>query len=379
MRKLFVSMIALTLAAMTLPSSASHVDNALHRKVTSELNGFISWLEEHNAPGYVGETGWPDDAYGDSEKWNDLAEDWYEIADAAKLGAVVWATGEWWPQNYKLAVYENRDEQGGVESANTQAPVFEAHPSAGKYLRGINVSTGTFCEGHGLEATSTYSNHDVGRYGNCYKYDSQETFDYLAERGVDLVKIEFRWENVQRRLGGPLHTKSIERLIAVVDRARNAGLKVILSMHNFGAYWLWDGEKGVRRPIGTAKVSFGDFADVWKRLTDRFKDVPDVYYAIMSEPVGLKSKGDLSPAEVWEKASQRALSAIRNNGDDKTILINGYRWSSLADWPEIHPDPWIEDPANNFFYTAHHYWDRNWSGQYSYSYDEEVEYAESQE
>lgn len=383
MRKLLFSLLipGVLVAALFVPgpATATHVNNALHRKVVGELNGFVAWLDKHNAPGFVGETGWPDNHHGDSGRWNDLAEDWFDIADAANLGAVVWATGEWWPSDYRLAVYENLDGQGGVESANTQAPVLESHLSTAEYLRGINVSTGTFCEGHGVERTSTFSNHDTGRYNECYRYDSQETFDYLASRGLDLVKIEFRWEILQRRLGGPLHSKSIERLVAVVDRARSAALRVILSMHNFGAYWLWDGEQGVRRPIGSAKVSFADFADVWRRLTTRFKDVSDVNYAIMSEPVALKPKGDLSPREVWEKASQRALDAIRANGDNKTILVNGYRWSSLADWPEIHPDPWISDPADNFFYTAHHYWDRDTSGQYSYSYDSEVQYAESQE
>src|SRR5687767_15023244 len=296
MKKVVVSMLALgTLAGALLapsPATAAHVDNALHRKVISELNGFIAWLDEHAAPGFVGETGWPDDHYGDADRWNDLAQDWFEVADAANLGAVVWATGEWWPTNYKLAVYENRDEVGGVESANTQASVLEAHLSTPSYMRGMNVSTGTFCEGHGTERTSSFSNHDTGRYNVCYRYDGQETFDYLAARGHDLVKIEFRWEILQRELGEPLHPKSIERLEAVVDRARTAGLKVVLSMHNFGAYWLWDGERGVRRPIGSAKVSFGDFADVWRRLSNRFREVPNVYYAIMSEPVALEPRGE---------------------------------------------------------------------------------------
>jgi hypothetical protein len=358
------------------PVQANHVDDALHRKIEAELNGFISWLNQNDAPGFVGETGWPDDVHGDYEGWNDLAEDWFRIADAANLGAVVWATGEWWG-DYRLAVYENLDEQGGVESANTQAPILEAHLSTPSYQRGINVSTGTFCEGHGLEQTSSFSNHNTGRYDYCYHYDTQDTFDYIASRGLDTVKIEFRWEILQRQLGGPLHSKSLERLAAVVDRARSAGLKVILSMHNFGAYWLWDGEQGVRRPIGTAKVPFKYYANIWKRLSDNFKDVPDVSYAIMSEPVGLKPKGELSPAQVWEKASQRAVDTIRANGDDHMILVNGYRWSSLADWPDIHPVPWINDPANNFFYTAHHYWDRDGSGGYTHSYAEELQYAES--
>ncbi|HEX2239885.1 MAG TPA: cellulase family glycosylhydrolase, partial [Actinomycetota bacterium] len=256
----------LLLGVLSSAVSASHTDDALHRKVTAELQAFVDWLRTHNAPGFVGETGWPDDFRGEAAQWNDLAESWYEVADAANLPAVVWATGEWWG-DYPLAVYEDLQEPAGVDTPNTQASVFEAHLSQPAYQRGINVSTGTFCEGHGLEKTSSFSNRTPGKYGECYIYDSQATFDFIASRGVDTVKIEFRWEHVQRTLGGSLHEKAMERLNAVVGRARSAGLHVILSMHNFGAYWLWDGEQGVRRPIGTRRIPIRDFADVWRRLS----------------------------------------------------------------------------------------------------------------
>ncbi len=368
----------LVVAGVLTSSAAGQQKDALHQKVMSELEGFIGWLNQHGVPGYVGEMGWPDDHFGDSDQWNALADAYFDRLDQAALGAVVWATGEWWPKSYKLAVYENLDESGGVESANTQAPVLEAHLSSGSYKRGINVSTGTFCEGHGLEATSSFSNKNTGRYEHCYKYDTQETFDYLAARGLDLVKIEFRWEILQRKPGGPLHGKSQERLVAVTERALQAGHEVILSMHNFGAYWLFDGEKGVRRPIGSKKISIADYTDVWAKLSVVFGSYDDVHYAIMSEPVGLKPKGELSAAQVWEQASQAAVATIRAAGDDSTILVNGYRWSSLADWEDIHPDPWIADPENNFLYTAHHYWDRDWSGSYDHSYEEEVQHQQNQ-
>src|SRR5687767_5751507 len=112
MKRLTISVLAsvLLVAAFAVPGPAlaGHVNDALQRKVIGELQGFIAWLAEHNAPGYVGETGWPDNIHGDADKWNALAQDWYEVADAAGLGAVVWATGEWWPTSYPLAVYENR-------------------------------------------------------------------------------------------------------------------------------------------------------------------------------------------------------------------------------------------------------------------------------
>ncbi|MFN2389164.1 MAG: cellulase family glycosylhydrolase [Actinomycetota bacterium] len=375
--------VATCLAGMLYPATpgvAGVAEDALQRKVRAELQTFIDWLAANEVRGFVGEFGWPDDFAGEAAQWNALAQAWYELADRAGLPGVVWATGEWWSPDYPLAVYENSSYPAGgsVDTPNTQAPVFEAHLSTPGYQRGINVSTGTFCEGHGLEPTSTFSNRTPGTYGECYQFDGQGTFDFLASRGIDTVKIEFRWEHVQRRLGGKLHDKSMSRLTAVVNRARSAGLDVILSMHNFGAYWLWDGQKGVRRPIGSRYVPIRDYADVWKRLSRRFESFAGVSYAIMSEPVGLRKKDGRSPAEVWEKASQAALGAIRATGDTSPILVNGYKWSSLAGWSLRHPDAWIVDPADNFFYTAHHYWDRDASGAYDYSYADEVTYAQQQ-
>jgi hypothetical protein len=55
-------------------------------------------------------------------------------------------------------------------------------------------------------------------------------------------------------------------------RARRAGLRVILDMHNYGAYYLSDGTQGVRRPIGSDQVRVPHFVDVWRRLDVSFDD-----------------------------------------------------------------------------------------------------------
>lgn len=373
---------ALAVAPVAAPSAAA-TDDALHRKVLSELDGFVSWLQANHARGFVGEIGWPDEDHGgESAEWNDLAEAWYERADQAGLWAGVWATGEWWHDSYKLAAYEDRSRPEGVDSANTQAPVIEAHLSTDAYERGISDAGAEF-NGEELAPRSWFSNHDPGRYDRSYHYDNASTFQYIASRGIGLVRIEFRWENLQRKLGGRLYPAELDRLDAAVTAARSAGLHVVLDMHNFGAYYLWNGktgasERGIRRPIGSAKLPIRDFTDVWTRLSEHFGDDPGIYYGLMNEPVGLRPKGDLSAAEVWEKASQAALDAIRATGDDNTILVSGYRYSPVAAWADIHRDAWIADPTDNFLYEGHHYWDRDGSGRYEHSYADEVAYAEAQ-
>lgn len=355
----------MTIGLLCAPASAATGPDALERRVVAELDRFATWLDDNNARGYVGEVGWPDAHAG---KWNALAERWFDRADASGLWVTGWATGEWW-DGYALSVYENLvgDSESGVDTANTQAPVFENHPATLAYGRGITVNGGEF--GSPITArTSRFSNANPGRYQTRYHYDRQATFDYLAARGVDHVRIPFRWERLQPKLGSHLDGAEVRRLRAVIARARDAGLKVILDMHNYGAYYLSNGSEGVRRPIGSRHVSIKAFADVWRRIALEFGGSV-LGYALMAEPYDLPGP---SPARLWEKASQRALHAIRATGDATLVSVAGYAWSALSRWHQVHPDGWIEDPVDSFLYEAHHYWDRDHSGSYERSYDAEV-------
>jgi aryl-phospho-beta-D-glucosidase BglC (GH1 family) len=334
---------------------------------------FTNWLQQHGVRGYVGEFGWPDDVRGDAAQWNALAGRWLDAADAAELWGTYWATGEWWGGNYLLAAYEDRSAPFGVETLNTQAPVLEEHPSTQSFLRGVVVAGGEFGEAPTTSPTSTFSNENPGRYNRDYHYDTHTTFQFLASRGISVVKIPFRWERLQRTLGGPLKSAELRRLRGAVNRAGAAGLKVILDMHNFGAYYLDNGDTGVRCSIGSTRCSIRDFADVWRRLSRQFKDHPAVIgYTTMNEPIKIRPRGSLSSIGVWQRASQAALTAIRKTGDTKVVMVSGYHWSSTHNWPRWNPTPWISDPANNFLYEAHHYWDSDHSGTYPMTYQQEV-------
>lgn len=369
--------VALCVSALTPASAGAATQDALTHRVRSELAVFTNWLKANNAKGYIGEVGWPDNAMGDAAQWNALGNTWFRDADAANLWVTGWATGEWWGTGYKLAVWEDRLPGVGVDSANTQASIFRAHPTTSAYMRGVNVAGGEFGTPVN-QPTSSFSNTNPGTYDRDWHYDSQATFNYLASQGVKLVRIPFRWERLQPVLGQSLNQTEVGRLVDVVARARAAGLKVILDMHNYGAYYPSDGTQGVRRPIGSAQVSYGAFDDAWRRISAHFKSDPGVIgYGLMNEPVGLQATSTLTPAKVWEHASQAALGAIRANGDTKLVLVSGYDWSGVRQWATEHPHAWISDPAHNFRYEAHHYFDRDNSGTYAYSYAAEVANAQS--
>jgi aryl-phospho-beta-D-glucosidase BglC (GH1 family) len=181
-----------------------------------------------------------------------------------------------------------------------------------------------------------------------------------------------RWERVQPTLGGALDVTEVQRLTDAVGRASAAGLRVILDVHNYGAYWLSDGSQGVRQAIGSAQLPVAQFATLWQLLSASFRANPGVVgYDLMNEPVGMSG-----PA-AWEQASQAAVTAIRQSGDTKLVLVPGYNWSGAQQWTSQHPRAWITDPANNIRYEAHHYWDRDNSGAYVNSYASEVSDAQA--
>lgn len=366
--------IALSLMLTATPASAEHaVSTPVEDRALGELDDFTRWLAENEAKGFIGEVGWPGgETSPDSEQWDHLAERWLDHADSAGLWVNAWATGEWWPADYRLAIYTATG--GAVDTPSTQASVLEPHLGRG---HGINVAGGEFAAPSNA-STSSFSNKNPGIYGVDYHYDSAETFHYLASRGVRMVRIPFRWERLQPRLSGPLSRGEVRRLSNAADRAGRAGLDVVLDMHNYGAYYRDADGVGIRRAIGTRGCSVSDFVDVWRRLSKRFAaDAIVVGYGLMNEPIGIPATAQLTPAERWERMSQRALDAIRGRGDTTTILVPGYNWSGVRSWRASHPDGWIHDPVGRFRYEAHHYWDEDQSGTYALSYDEEVARASS--
>jgi hypothetical protein len=528
---LFLASLCVVLGAVSQPAHAIMLPlsgDALQVQARTDLRGFTDWLNTNNQKGYLGEFGWPNNVSStDQERWNILAESYYKDLDANGLWATPWATGSNWG-NYPLSIYNKVDplSPGSVSVAMGQAEVVERHLSASDYRRGINVAGGSFAQGTG--ATSTYSNANPGTYGTDYFYDDQATFNYLKSRGVDVVRIDFTWERIQPTLNGALDTAELQRLTDVVNRAGTAGLKVILDMHNFGAYYLTDGSQGVRTTIGEGAVTQAAFNNVWTRLSTAFGGNANVVaYGLMNEPHDIASTfssqlthynfdanngpwstdsgslshntttahsgagsmqlalnfntdntaflGDnqgslhdysangptlatyvylppgttgayfaaistqnaafsyvqgpnvnlvpgqwtrveftptsgqlaatralaltigatgaantttnvlvddfqqgtsVSGVQTWEQASQQALSAIRTNSDNKLVMVAGYNYSSVKDWPTIHASNWITDPSNNFRYEAHQYFDCDGSGQYIDSYSQSLTCAQ---
>jgi endoglucanase len=233
--------------------------------------------------------------------------------------------------------------------------------SFGQYSRGINLAGAEFGE-----------NNLPGTFGRDYTFNSETTYRYFGAKNLNLVRLMLRWERLQPVLRGPLDANYLTGVKNNIAWAKAHGDRVILDIHNYGRYKLT--ENGVLNTYtldntygGVVKVAGADLADLWIRMSNEFRDEAAVYaYDLMNEP------HDMGNAS-WKAISQAALMAIRTNGDRKLIMVPGDAWSSAEQWPVIHgPTGWINDPASNFAYEAHQYFDRDNSGTYSLTYDQEL-------
>lgn len=106
-------------------------------------------------------------------------------------------------------------------------------------------------------------------------------------------------------------------------------------------------------------------------------DVNATVTVYIDEYVQGSTSGSLTPEQVWEQASQEALTGIRNVPDTRLVLVPGYFYSGITDWSTRHPAKWVTDAANNHRYEGHHYWDKKQgrTGTYKDTYDAEVQQA----
>jgi hypothetical protein len=338
--------------------------DALQTVALNDLTSWTNWLKVNKAQGYVGEVGWP----SDDPRWSALANRFYNQARSSNIAVSTWVTGEW-ALRMQLTNYKWVRDATFVPTAS--ATVMERHTGPATNPNGVNV-TGPEMGAPAVDATSAFSNKNVGTLERTYHYDAPTTFTYLASRHVGLVRIPFRWERIQRMPYAALDSAELGRLRKLVSSAAAAGLHVVLDMHNYGGYYLHDGKTGVRRAIGSPELPMKAFADVWTKLATAFAgDANVTAFDLMNEPTRMPALNGQRAAKTWETASQLAVNAIRATGDRRRIMVAGYDWSGMRYWTRNHPKSWIVDPARNFRYEAHQYWDANSSGVYR-SYDVEL-------
>lgn len=220
------------------------------------------------------------------------------------------------------------------------------------YFRGVNIAGAEF-------NASTLP----GVAETNFTWNNEATYNYFGNKGLNIIRVPILWERIQPTLNAALDTTYLNGLKNNITWAKNHNAKVIIDVHNYGRY-----RGGV---IGVdANVPISAFTDLWVRLSNEFKNESGVYaYDIMNEPHGMGTG-----ANDWKVISQTVLTTIRNNSDNKLIMIEGNSYANAGGWESKNGSAtsWITDSANNFMYSAHCYFDSNASGTYTQTYDQEL-------
>lgn len=197
-----------------------------------------------------------------------------------------------------------------------------------------------------------------------YFYPAKATIDYVAAKGMNVIRVPFLWERMQPQLGGPLEAAEFKRLDTVVRYANAKGLFVLLDVHNYAHYR--------RKVIGSADVPVDALASLWGHLAQRYKGNAKVGFGLMNEPQRL-------PTETWLAAANAAIADIRRAGATNAVFVPGNGWTGAHSWfsrgygtPNAETMLGIVDPANNVIYEVHQYLDSNYSGTHPQCRNEAV-------
>jgi endoglucanase len=193
-----------------------------------------------------------------------------------------------------------------------------------------------------------------GKMHKDYTYPDRAELAYFAERGANAIRLPVRWERLQHEPGAELAAPEVAEIAKVVAAAAQAGLCVILDVHNYGTY------RG--QPIGSEAVPTAAFMDLWLRLAARFRDPAQVALGLMNEPHKL-------PIAAWADIAGQTLTALRAAGAQHLVLVSGGRWSGIHEWRKTFSGTSnatalaeLRDPLGRMAIEVHQYADKDFSG-----------------
>lgn len=191
-----------------------------------------------------------------------------------------------------------------------------------------------------------------GIHGQDYLYPDQAIARPFAEMGMNTIRLPFVWERIQPVAFGPLQPEEAARLDASLT-ALGGFDTIILDVHNYARFH--------GKPLDKMDKGGEALADLWTKLAARYRTNGKVAYGLMNEPHGVS-------ARAWRTMVDQSISAIRQTGARQLILVPGVRWTGGAAWFDGGSDSsaanlsGLKDPANNFLFEIHQYFDSNTSG-----------------
>jgi endoglucanase len=189
-----------------------------------------------------------------------------------------------------------------------------------------------------------------GTYNRDYTYPTTAEVDYFLSKGMNLIRLPFRWERLQPTANGPFDAVELSRIQALVNHTASRAGYVLLDPHNYARYYNTN-------VIGSPPLPIATFTNFWGRLAALFRNHPQVIFGLMNEPHDMAT-------HAWLDAANAAIDIIRVVGATNLIFVPGNGWSIAHDWrsswygvPNATVMSAISDPINNFAFEVHDYYD----------------------
>ena len=214
---------------------------------------------------------------------------------------------------------------------------------------------------------ASYGAKIPGNINYDYHYPSSADYQYFSSNKMNIVRIPFLWERLQKTTYGALDSGELAQLKMAVLEAKKNNMYVILDMHDYAKYTHHQHQDNNGNlvddfnVIGSKDLAVSAYLDVWAKLAREFKNDNNVIFGIMNEPIRMSS------AE-WGNIAQQAVTIIREQGAGNLILVPGTGFDSASLWEsEKNGDALkkITDPNNNIAFEIHMYMDDNSSGTHT--------------
>lgn len=173
-----------------------------------------------------------------------------------------------------------------------------------------------------------------------FTYPTGQELDYFAKKGMTIVRVPVLWERLQPDLGGELDGAELARLVSIIGSAEAYGMRVVVDIHNYGAYR--------SALVGTGAVSADQFAAFWARLARHLKAHGNAMFGLMNEP----QQGD---AQAWMIIIQKTIDAIWAVGAEQLILVAGTAWDGVHSFVQVS-GPFaarLHDPLQRTWFEMH--------------------------
>jgi len=205
--------------------------------------------------------------------------------------------------------------------------------------------------------------HLPGTYVTDYIYPNQTEVDYFKGKGMNIVRLPFRWERLQHTNNIALDSTELGRLNTFVSATTAKGVYVILDPHNFQRYYPNPNNfQSSSQGLVGAIVPDSVFTNFWSRVAAIYKTNNHVIFNLMNEP-------NTMPTEQLVASENAAIASIREAGATNLILVPGNGYTGAWTWynnyygtPNAVALLNIVDAGNNYAYDVHQYLDSDGSG-----------------